>query len=205
MRLPPEGRKRTVYDGLNRRKRWTKTGYQRSDLRRAMALKFVCGQGSRFYNAQVFMRSIKFLAVALFTVSLSYNAEAASVSIKKVLPQLLDAKGRNSLYPSLYHRDAYQLFLRNHPEERSGLRFAVLWSAPRGKELILRVELRGSKEETLNASKLELPVKRTGWFRTWTSLDLRGDDYKKLGDLVASRATLWDGDKLVGEQKSFLW
>jgi hypothetical protein len=32
-----------------------------------------------------------------------------------------------------------------------------------------------------------------------------GDEYKKLGELVAWRVTLWDGDKLLAEQKSFLW
>ena len=36
-------------------------------------------------------------------------------------------------------------------------------------------------------------------------IKLEGEEYKKFGELVAWRVTLWDGDKQVGEQKSFLW
>jgi hypothetical protein len=43
------------------------------------------------------------------------------------------------------------------------------------------------------------------FFRSWTSLALNGADYKNFGELVAWRATLWDGEQMIGEQKSFLW
>jgi hypothetical protein len=29
--------------------------------------------------------------------------------------------------------------------------------------------------------------------------------YRQFGELIAWRATLWDDDKLLSEQKSFLW
>jgi hypothetical protein len=32
-----------------------------------------------------------------------------------------------------------------------------------------------------------------------------GENYKNFGELVAWRVTLWAGDQLLGEQKSFLW
>jgi hypothetical protein len=31
------------------------------------------------------------------------------------------------------------------------------------------------------------------------------EDFKSLGELTAWRVTLWDGDRQVGEQQSFLW
>jgi hypothetical protein len=42
-------------------------------------------------------------------------------------------------------------------------------------------------------------------FSTWSQASLTGDAYKKFGELGAWRATLWDGNNLVAEQKSFLW
>src|SRR5207249_4815919 len=47
--------------------------------------------------------------------------QAAAGRVVKVLPQFLDLKGRNTLSPSLYERDAYQAVLRRHPEQRSGM------------------------------------------------------------------------------------
>ncbi|MEO6183133.1 MAG: hypothetical protein ABIP71_08580 [Verrucomicrobiota bacterium] len=151
------------------------------------------------------MRLIKLAVILALAFALNNSTHAASPSIKKVLPQFIDAKGRNSLSPSLYERDAYQLLLRNHPEQRSGLRFAILWSAPRGKALVLRVELRGAKGDNLDTIKLDASVKKMGWFSRWSSLELRGEDYQKFGDLVAWRATLWDGEKQMAQQQSFLW
>jgi len=127
----------------------------------------------------------------------------------KVLPHYLDLEGRHTLSPSLYERDAYQAVLRQHPERRSGIRFDVQWKAhgPSETPLKLRVEVRGS-------AKGDLPTQTTlekeihpggGWFGHWLSLPLTGEDYKNFGDLTAWRATLWDGDRLLSEQKSFLW
>src|SRR5256885_6498812 len=74
--------------------------------------------------------------------------EAATARIIKVLPHLLDRKGRHTLSPSLYERDAYQGFLRKNPDQCSGLRFDVQWKAKRvdWSQLKLRVEIRGSKD-----------------------------------------------------------
>jgi hypothetical protein len=46
---------------------------------------------------------------------------------------------------------------------------------------------------------------RPKFFRCWTSLALSGADYKNFGAIVAWRVTLWSGDQMLGEQKSFLW
>jgi hypothetical protein len=164
-----------------------------------------CGKKSRFYNAAVFRQRLLF-PILFLLIAFCGKAEAADVHIKKVLPQFIDAKERNSISPSLYERDAYQLYLRNHPEERTGIRFNVLWSgSSKGKNLRLRAELRGVLNNNTQTETLETGVQKTGWFRTWSVVIFRGESYKRLGDLVAWRATLWDGDKQIAEQKSFLW
>ena len=126
----------------------------------------------------------------------------------KVLPQFLDAKGRQSLSPSLYERDAYQFYLRKHPKERISLRLEVQWKA-RGLDwgkTKLRAELRGLVTNSLQTVTLEEPIKKgSGFFASWTPLTLGGNDFKKFGELVAWRVTLWEGDRQLSEQESFLW
>ena len=135
-------------------------------------------------------------------------AEAATGRVIKVLPQFLDLKGLHALSPSLFDRDAYQGYLRLHPLERSGIRFAVQWKThgPAWDQLKVRVEFRGSAHGELPAVHvLEEVVQPAGWFSKWSSLKITGDEYTKLGELTAWRVTLWEGDQLLGEQKSFLW
>jgi hypothetical protein len=127
--------------------------------------------------------------------------------VVKVLPLFLDLKGHDAISPSLFDRDAYQAFLRQHTNEISAIRFDVLWKASNLKDakLKLRAELRGIGEHGLpRQTVLETEV-TPAFFRSWTSLKLEGDDLKKFGSLVAWRVTLWNGDQLLGEQKSFLW
>ena len=135
-------------------------------------------------------------------------AQAASGRVIKVLPLYLDLKGREMLSPSLFERDAYQARLRQHPEQRSALSFAVQWKAKAaaGAPLKLRVQLRGGKKDELPTQVvLEETVQQKGPFSHWATLRLSGEAYRKFGELAAWRATLWDGDTLLGEQKSFLW
>ncbi len=134
-------------------------------------------------------------------------ADVATGRIVKVLPLFLDLKGRDALSPSLYDRDAYQVYLRRHTNEISAIRIDVLWKAANARDakLNLRVELRGSGPGNLPCQTgLEQSV-TPGLFGRWTSLTLAGEDYKNFGALVAWRATLWSDDRLLGEQKSFLW
>jgi hypothetical protein len=135
-------------------------------------------------------------------------AQAATGRVIKVLPHFLDLEGHNAISPSLYDRDAYQFFLREHPEKRSAIRFDVQWKAkgPFSDSVKLRVELRGTAQGNLPKQLVfEHIVEPGGWFRHWTGLTLGGDDYKNFGEVTAWRVTLWENDKLLGEQKSFLW
>ena len=151
-------------------------------------------------------RLILFLCKMLFGAA--RHAEAATGSVIKVLPQLLDLKGRQTLSPSLFERDAYQFYLREHTNEVSGMRFAIQWQAsgPAFEPMKLRLEMRGSaRGDFPTQSTLECEIKPRGWLSHWTYLPVLGEDFKKVGRISAWRATIWEGDRMVSEQKSFLW
>ena len=151
----------------------------------------------------------RFLVALLLVGSLSamFASDAVSGRVIKVLPLFLDRKGRDAVSPSLYDRDAYQVHLRQHTNEISAIRFDVLWKASNASsvKLKLRVELRGEGMGGLPRQMMFEQSVTPGFFRRWTSLTLSGADYKNFGELVAWRATLWSDDRLLGEQKSFLW
>ena len=142
-----------------------------------------------------------FLLLATFTVA------ADTGRVVKVLPHFLDLQGRSALSPSLYDRDAYQAQLRKHPEQRSGMRFDILWRARSQTNTLarLRVELRGAAKGNLPSEiTLETEERITGTSH-WVKLRLDGEKYMTFGEITAWRATLWSGDQMLGEQKSFLW
>jgi hypothetical protein len=145
---------------------------------------------------------------ALFSFLLSTAvAWASEGKVCKVLPQFLDKKGRQSLSPSLYERDAYQAYLRKHPLLRTGLRVEVQYKA-KGLDwdkARLRAELRGLLTNSIATVTLEEPVKKSGFFANWAEFNISGDEFKNFGELVAWRVTLWEGDKQLSEQQSFLW
>lgn len=152
-----------------------------------------------------FVRTLKPLILVAVVTLLASSASAATAKLVKVLPHFLDQQGRIALNPSLYERDAYQFHLRSHPEERSGLRFDVQWRSRDARRLKLRLELRGNKGRDGTTAVIEDEVKYRGLFTSWSRVTLTGEAYKKFGELSAWRATLWDGDTEIAEQKSFLW
>lgn len=156
---------------------------------------------------EIMRRSFIVILPALLLATAISTSAATTGRVLKVLPHFLDLKGRHALSPSLYDRDAYQAQLRQHPEQRSGLRFDVLWKAKVASDtnLKLRVELRGIAQGNLHREKTLETGAKPGWLGRWTPLTLSGDDYKNFGEVTAWRTTLWDGDQLVAEQKSFLW
>jgi hypothetical protein len=153
------------------------------------------------------MRRLLLSLLLLGSLSTAFAGDVVTGRLVKVLPFFLDLKGQKALSPSLYDRDAYQAYLRRHADQRSALRFDVLWKASDagGAQLKLRVELRGiDKAGMPRRATLEQAV-TPHFFRHWNSLTLGGADYKDFGELVAWRATLWSGNQQLSEQKSFLW
>ncbi len=146
--------------------------------------------------------------MGLSLLLLATAAQAATGRVIKVLPEFMDQKGRTSLSPSLYERDAYQARLRQRPDMRSGLRFNIQWktSGPAWEYVTLRLELRGVAEGNLPKHLvLDQRVATTGRWSHWTAVTLTSAQYKELGAVTAWRATLWEGQRLLDEQKSFLW
>ncbi len=153
------------------------------------------------------MRRLLMILLLLVSLSAAFAADTVNGRVVKVLPLFLNLKGHDAVTPSLFDRDAYQAWLRLNTNQISALRLDV-WckTANAGKtKLTLRAELRGIGDNNLpRVAVLEKPA-ATGFFHRWTSLTLDGADYKKLGALVAWRVTLWSGDQMLSEQKSFLW
>ena len=151
------------------------------------------------------MRLLKLLMILLCVSAVASVASAAPARIVKVLPQYLDREGRVALSPSLFDRDAYQALLRSEPAKQGGLRFQVQWKSPSRGPVTLRVELRGVRQGKATTAMIEASAQHRGLFSKWSTADLTGPEFRRFGELRAWRCTLWDGDKLLAEQASFLW
>jgi hypothetical protein len=153
------------------------------------------------------MRWLKVVLLYSLVTGACFAGQSAAIRILKVLPFFLDKDGRQSLSPSLYERDAYQAQLRRNPALRSALRYDVQWKAKAvdPTRLKMRLELRGSKSHTVEPFQMEQTVKPHGWFSHWSSLTIDAQTYEQLGEIIAWRITLWEGDQILTEQKSFLW
>jgi hypothetical protein len=150
------------------------------------------------------MRWLCFAILILFCSSASVSA--AKPRIVKVLPHFLDQQGRNSLAPSLYERDAYQVYLRENPDNVSALRFDIQWKAPRKSgPYRLKLEVRAEKTGLTTPRVFEAKAERKGVLATWSPILLDKKTYAEMGSVIAWRATLWDGDTQLAEQQSFLW
>lgn len=146
------------------------------------------------------------LLLLLGCLFLSVPAWAADARVKKVLPFYLDAQGRNSLSPSLYERDAYQTRLKQNPELRKALRVDVLWNGRAASaNRTIKVELRANRAGVPTETTHVRPAGKPRWLGRWQSVEIAGEDFEKLGELLAWRVTLWDGEQQVAEKKSFLW
>jgi len=153
------------------------------------------------------MRAFLIWLLVLGIVAAAHAADPVTGKVSKVLPLLLDQQGRAALSPSLFDRDAYQAQLRQHTNQVSAIRYDVQWSAKNagGKILKLRLELRGVDTANVPRVKTVEATVTPGFFSKWTELKLDGEEYRGFGAVTSWRATLWDGDHLVGEQKSYLW
>jgi hypothetical protein len=157
------------------------------------------------------LRVILFLPVFFFLAfagnELRADSTAPTGRVAKVLPLLLDTNNAVAPSPSLFDRDAYQHHLLEETNAITGIRFDVLWKAhnARGLNLKLRVELQGIGTNGLPTRLVLEQTVTPRTFHHWSSLTLAGARYKNFGELAAWRATLWNGDQLLGEQKSFLW
>ena len=95
---------------------------------------------------------------------LAVSATAAEGRIVKVLPHYLDAKGRHTLAPSLYERDAYQAHLRKNPDLCKALRFDIHWKTPsdvRKQDLVWEFEVMNTSLRRGSAAEAALLYRET--------------------------------------------
>lgn len=153
------------------------------------------------------MRRLLLTLFLLGPLCAAVASDAMTGHIVKVLPLFLNLKGQDALTPSLYDRDAYQVYLRAHTNEISAIRFDVLWNTSNADRtnLTLRLELRGIGPGSLPRQMTLEQAVTPHYFRHWTTFPLAGDDYKNFGEVIAWHATLWSDQKMLSEQKSFLW
>ena len=156
------------------------------------------------------MRLIVLLCLSLIghASSPSSAAEPSEVKIVKTLRHLLDKQGRHTISPSLLDRDAYQAFLRDHPENVTGLRFDVQWRREKRDmgNLKLRVEIRHGSGSTIeNVTQtvaIETPSRRRS---QWQQIAITGDAYRALHEVIAWRVSIWQEGAELASQESFLW
>lgn len=148
----------------------------------------------------------RLFSVLLGVVLATCAATAAEPAVIKVLPHLLDREGRHTKSPSLFDRDVYQTWLRENPDQQSGLRYDVQWKSGQAGEFVLKLELLGRVVEGRPLRKtVEQPVTVKGGGTRWTGVEFTGDDFREFGKIVAWRITLWRGGTELAKQQSFLW
>ena len=132
---------------------------------------------------------------------------AGAPRIVKVFPLRIDSKNRTALTPSLFDRDAYQAFLRKNPKQCTGMVFKVQSKVPAGSptSLTAKLEVRGEKAGDQTSFTAEKRLERDKFGSTWFQFDVTGEAWGRLKGVSAWRISLFDGEKLVSEQKSFLW
>lgn len=132
---------------------------------------------------------------------------AEQASIVKVLPHLLDQKGRASLAPGLFQRDAYQGRLRKDPSLVSGVRFNVQWKAKGipADELVIKVWLKTSGRSPNNPLELSAPIRGNRRWGRWSTVRYDGKLFADNGQVMAWKVELRRGETPVATQTSFLW
>jgi hypothetical protein len=148
------------------------------------------------------MQRLRILFAVLLT---SMAAKAAEGRVYKVLPCLVDTRGRQSLAPSLFERDAYQSHLRKHPELVGGHRFDVHWKAARSKNVRhLQLELRTSGRQPTDPVVVSQSVAQ-GSHGGWTRISVDSKSLEGAGEILAWHVVLFDGETAIADQSSFLW
>lgn len=132
---------------------------------------------------------------------------AEEASIVKVLPHLLDLKGKASLAPGLFQRDAYQAQLRKDPKQVSGMRFNIQWKAKGvpSDELVIRVWLKTSGRNPNDPLEIKAPVRGNRKWGRWSAVAYDGKAFQDNGQVLAWKAELLRGETPLATQTSFLW
>lgn len=146
------------------------------------------------------------LTILLSFLAVTLPAQAAEQRVIKVLPHLLDKNGKHAVSPSLFDRDAYQAWLRQHPAEQSGIRYDVQWKSKEAGEFKLKLELVGRAEKgEIRRKTIETEVTLRNPKSLWSGIRFTGTDFKLFGPIIAWRVSVWQNETMLAKQQSFLW
>lgn len=162
---------------------------------------------STFWNTSSLMRNIAIVFMFIGLLVLPTESALAEGKIYKVLPHLLDLKGKHTSSPSLFERDAYQEFLKENPSLISGIGFDIHWKCPSGHERDLNIvmEIRGSKNYQASPTRKIIKAKAKKYFKTWSRITLSNKEMESIGKIVAWKVSLMEGNETLTEHFSFLW
>lgn len=143
----------------------------------------------------------------LLTLTSVTHSVADEASIVKVLPHFLDLRGRASLAPGLFQRDAYQGQLRMDPKQVSGMRFNIQWKAKGipAKELVLKVWLKTAGRNPNEPLELTAPIRGNRRWSRWSAVPYDGKLFTDNGQVLAWKVELRRGETPLATQTSFLW
>jgi hypothetical protein len=142
----------------------------------------------------------------MLIVATTVIATAAEQRVIKVLPHLMDKEGRIAKSPSLFERDAYQQWLRENPDQQSGVRYDILWQSYISGEYTLKLELLGRVENgRANARTVELKLDVKDRLRHWNHIKFEGEEFHGFGQIVAWRVSIWQDGEILAKEQSFLW
>ncbi len=129
-------------------------------------------------------------------------------AVLKVNRTLLDNYGyETDVVGNLKGEASYQYSLRHEPNRQSGGRFHIKWRAPKGSTQVrLVLDVRGltPANETVRDTLSESFADMDGWAE-WTTLDIKERQFKRLGEIMAWRVTIYSGDRVMAELPSGNW
>jgi len=146
------------------------------------------------------------LTALMALVSMGCRVSKEDIRLK-VLPHLVDDQGRIALEPGLLERDSYQAELRAAPEMVDRLRFDVKWTRD-GRAIApdtIRGEAVGTQGGQTTFLELESHVARRKGTSGWIVIESTPEQLDAFGKTLAWRALAYEGARLVGEARSFLW
>ena len=146
-------------------------------------------------------------SVFLASCATQNTVSRGGFSILKVNRTLLDRDGyETDVVGDLKGEASYQYSLRHEPHRQTGARFHINLKAPRGASRVrLVLDVRGltaaneTARDTLSQSYSDIDGAE------WTTIDITGSQFKRLGSIMAWRVMIYAGDRVMAELPSANW
>lgn len=137
------------------------------------------------------------------------SVQKPGYQVVKVNRTLLDQWGHETgtEVGDLKAEAVYQFDLRHNPKLQFGARFHIKWKAPdKAPQLKLQLDVRGLTADNLvvyDTLTEEHPA-MDGWAE-WSTIDIKGERFKKLGTITAWKVSIFSGGELKAELPSGNW